>query len=458
MLATLPPPVTSRDDTSAEVNPHYLDRVVEAARTHEFEASEDIVAGNGMKLLAKGARIDAGVRDRLLQHKLRKPLEESMRVADGVTPERFAQEAESLLDEQPLLRALYRSDPSGQGAGGALGPSTIKTLRSLRLGSTLQSLLTVYTEHQPDKLRHAVSVAMLAAGLSRRLDPAHPDQAQALLTAGLCHDVGELYIDPAYLEKGVRLPPEQWKHIAAHPIVAHRLIKDLPEVGPVAAQAVLHHHERQDGFGYPFGLQGAQIALPSQMLGVAERLTGMLEGRIAPLRRADVAVKLVPDEFSRPLLDLVAALCHDAADGEERMPPLPPIDATLARIAHVTALVQRAVDVETALAEEIAHTSPAFKSLLAQSKHRFERIHRALSSTGLDTPAQRDLLGLDHLADERIHLEISFILKEISWRLSELEREILLRIPRLAPADIPVARRMLEWMTTGQAIGVPIAA
>jgi len=62
-------------EASETVNPHYLDNVVATARSHELAASEDIVSGNGVKLIAKGTRIDAAVRDRLLEHKLRRPLE-----------------------------------------------------------------------------------------------------------------------------------------------------------------------------------------------------------------------------------------------------------------------------------------------------------------------------------------------------------------------------------------------
>jgi hypothetical protein len=75
-----------RSDSPQGVSPHYLDRVVATAQAHEVQASEDIIAGNGIKLLAKGARIDAGVRDRLLQHKLRRPLEECVLVTPGVIP------------------------------------------------------------------------------------------------------------------------------------------------------------------------------------------------------------------------------------------------------------------------------------------------------------------------------------------------------------------------------------
>jgi len=48
------------------VNPHYLDHLVATAEQREIEATEDIVSGSGIKLLARGSKISASLRDRLL--------------------------------------------------------------------------------------------------------------------------------------------------------------------------------------------------------------------------------------------------------------------------------------------------------------------------------------------------------------------------------------------------------
>ena len=63
------------ENSPAGVNPHYLEHVVATAEAHEILVTEDIVTETAVKLLVKGARIDAQTRDRLLQHKLQRPLE-----------------------------------------------------------------------------------------------------------------------------------------------------------------------------------------------------------------------------------------------------------------------------------------------------------------------------------------------------------------------------------------------
>jgi hypothetical protein len=116
------------------VNPHYLDHVVATAATHDVEASEDILAGNGIKLLAKGARIDPAVRDRLLEHKLRKPLEDCVQVVGGVVPERFGPIADELLGQHPLLAAVCSNERA---------PPVSESLTRQRLSMPVQSLLTL---------------------------------------------------------------------------------------------------------------------------------------------------------------------------------------------------------------------------------------------------------------------------------------------------------------------------
>lgn len=228
------------------------------AEERPVEATEDIYAANGMKLVAKGYAINRSMRDRLLEHQLVKPLEDCMAVSDGVTGARCAQMAEQLLDTHPALRALDLP-PSA--------PNAVKMMADSTYAGRLQTLLTVYNEHRPGKLAHGVCVSLFALNLAQRASLHDTKDLDVMLLAGLAHDVGELYIDPAYLAPGARLGIKEWRHIAAHPVIAHNLLKDLPGLARPASALILEHHERCDGYGYPLGKRGTQLSLPSQILG-----------------------------------------------------------------------------------------------------------------------------------------------------------------------------------------------
>lgn len=415
------------DHSDAGVNEHYLDRVVEAAGSTSIEATEDILTGAGVKLLAKGAQIDTRTRDRLLQHKLRKPLEWSIRVVDGAAGRPLNRLADELLCRHALLAGVCREQAR----------HVVLAMRDLRLATPIESLLSLYAAQGAKKLEHAVGVSLLATAMILELPTGGEHELHTMLLAGLLHDVGELYIDPTILRSKTRLMPDQWKHIAAHPIIAARVLREMPNgVAPVA-EAVLHHHERLDGFGYPQGLAGSRLPLAGQTLGMAEMLMGLIESGFSPGERASVAVKLVPGEFDRRLLDRVATGANVSSGRSEASQTwLAQQGADLARRSCLLAETLRGLSYSNeAVALWLRGGSAPFRGLIAHVIERLERIRLAFSSTGLDSHGSDDLATRLDAMSPGVHFEVSNVLQEVEWRLREVRREACLRAERLSPQE-----------------------
>ena len=413
----------------SDVNPHYLDHVVKLSETSDIEASEDIVTGSGMKLLAKGTKIDARARERLLEFRLNKPLENMMRVVGGTDPSLFHPLAEQLLARHGLLRGICASVP---------GFDPIAILKALELSDNVRSLLSVYAGQATSKLEHAVGVAVITSALGGSLAANTADTA-ALVIAALTHDVGELYIDPAFLSRGVKLTSQQWKHVATHPIVGSHVLGAMPGAGPRIASVVLAHHERLDGFGYPQGTLGSSLSMAGQMLAVSEMLMGLMESGAHHAQRAAVAMRLVPGEFHRRFIDRVMLGARDGGAVEE--PDAKSLDiATLeTRVSGLTATMAHVRREHLAIEPQMAKFSAPLRALVAHAFTRWDRIGIAFSSTGLDL-----------VADERLHAvlsamsaselnEVSIVLRELEWRLGELERALQIRSELFSPDD---ARRI----------------
>ncbi|MEK8034449.1 HD domain-containing phosphohydrolase [Ideonella sp. DXS29W] len=427
---------------AVEVNHHYLDRVVALSENSGVEASEDIIAGNGMKLLAKGARIDARAKERLLEYKLTKPLESMMRVVEGVGSRKIDRVAESLIDRHPLLSRL---------CGAATGKLLTTSLRDLILTPQVDSLLSLYASQGPSKLDHAVGISLLSAAMGNEIANGPP--MDLMLMSGLLHDVGELYIDPAILSAGgAQLSPQQWKHVAAHPIVGSRVLKDMPGAGPKVAQAVLHHHERLDGFGYPAGLRADALPMAGQVLAMAEMLMGLLEAGQHHAERAEVAVKLIPGEFNRALLDKVATAAHAESKNPKR-----PANGHAELESSISELTERVTAVYGALLRfrqhrdtiqaQLATASAPLQTLLQHALERCHRICMAFSSTGLDSHRPEQLTAELADLDRTVQLEVSLVLRELQWRLWELQREMALRSEQLAPGDSAVVKQFIHITT-----------
>jgi hypothetical protein len=418
----------------SDVNPHYLDHVVKLSETSDIEASEDIVSGTGMKLLAKGARIDARARERLLEFRLTKPLENMMRVVGGTDPAVFHPLAEALLERHALLRGICSTVP---------GFDPIAALKSLALSDNVQSLLSVYAGQATSKLEHCVGVAVVTSALGGSLS-ANPADASTLAIAALTHDVGELYIDPAFLRRDVKLTSQQWKHVATHPIVGSHVLGALPGAGPRIASVVLAHHERLDGFGYPQGTLGTSLSMAGQMLAVAEMLMGLMESGDHHAQRAAVAMRLVPGEFQRRFIDRIFQGARLGDEPSQLDPKKPDLGALEVRVSGLAATVAHARQLHLELEPKMAKFGAPLRALVAHALTRWDRIAIAFSSTGLDL-----------VSDDRLHAvlgamspselsEVGIVLRELEWRIGELERALQIRSELFSPADARQVNDLIE--------------
>ena len=95
--------------------------------------------------------------------------------------------------------------------------------------------------------------------------------------AALFHDIGKYFVPTEVLQKKGRLTPGEYKYIMKHPIDSKRLLSKRfgNEIAAIAEQ----HHERLDGSGYPYSLQGDEICFESRIIAVADALDAMTSDR-----------------------------------------------------------------------------------------------------------------------------------------------------------------------------------
>lgn len=425
---------------AVSVNAHYLDRLVAVADRHGVEATEDIVCGQGIKLVAKGGSIDDRVRERLLQHKLIKPLETMVKVVGGAATRPIDRVADALLHRHALLAGLCDAEVKAR---------VEQAFLDLRLTAPLESLLSLFADQSPRHLEHAVGVSLLAAALLCQ-QPQVEVKLGHMLLAGLMHDVGELYIDPAILGKREQLSPPEWKHVVTHPLVGSSVLRELPGAGHHVADLVLYHHERLDGFGYPYGLRQGRIPAGAQILALAEMLMGVIESGRCPGEHAAVAVKLIPGEFHRPLMERVVRGARIAARSEVVEGHLAPLsDHDLAERAQ--GHLQRIRQLQT-LVSGLQGGGAPLRDLLAQVGERVQRLAQALNSTGLTLNDQGGFSDSLRGADPYTLQEIATVLQELGWRLNELERELPRRAELLPAADAQPLQRALAGLQPAVAL------
>ena len=131
---------------------------------------------------------------------------------------------------------------------------------------------------------------------------------QAIRTAALLHDVGNMAVPEHILSKPDKLTPEEFERVKIHPRVGADILRKVPFGAPVA-DLVLCHHERWDGLGYPAGLRGSAIPIGARILSIADCFSTLQTDRpYRPARTKAEAIAILREfagvAFDPVLVDL----------------------------------------------------------------------------------------------------------------------------------------------------------
>ncbi|MER0448173.1 HD-GYP domain-containing protein [Streptomyces sp. Edi4] len=124
---------------------------------------------------------------------------------------------------------------------------------------------------------HSERVGRASELIARELGMAE-GRLEVIRFAGILHDVGKLGVPTRVLRKDGPLTPEERAVIELHPEYGHEMVRGIGFLGEARA-AILHHHERLDGSGYPYGLVGAQIPEAARVVAVADAFDAMTSTR-----------------------------------------------------------------------------------------------------------------------------------------------------------------------------------
>ncbi|HJS71203.1 MAG TPA: HD domain-containing phosphohydrolase [Acidimicrobiia bacterium] len=137
-------------------------------------------------------------------------------------------------------------------------------------------LIEVMEDVIEDLHGHVHRVSNLSVDLGRGLGLVEED-LDRLALAGVLHDVGKIHMDPGILGKPGPLDPTERDLMERHPELGFAMTRN--RLDPKIAEAILYHHERFDGQGYPFGLAGEAIPILSRIVLVADAFDAMTSTR-----------------------------------------------------------------------------------------------------------------------------------------------------------------------------------
>jgi diguanylate cyclase (GGDEF)-like protein len=143
--------------------------------------------------------------------------------------------------------------------------------------STVRVLSEAIQAKDPFLRGHSEEVSRYVSAVADRLS-IDPKRKEELLFGSLLHDVGKIGISERILLKPGPLSTEERNLVQLHPRIGYRIIHQVPALEPIGL-AVLHHHERYDGNGYPAGLRGEEIPIEARIISVADSFSAMTAER-----------------------------------------------------------------------------------------------------------------------------------------------------------------------------------
>ena len=245
----------------AEPSPAFLQAVVDLGATQTVTTSQAIFNTQGVKLLEGGAKVDQGLYDRLVSHRLSRPLDECVRAEPSVDGKLLREAAQAAMERWPFFAQLAPTAVARE--------SLLRLIAALPLPKPIALHLDLARNSRPGLFTHSILMALLCAYLAGQSEGSTRDDVADAAAAGLLHDMGMLHIDPALLDADERLSGNRLNPVYVHPLTSSMLIDRFDAYPKPVARAVVEHHERLDGSGYPRGLRrrGDQPARPDRRPG-----------------------------------------------------------------------------------------------------------------------------------------------------------------------------------------------
>lgn len=124
---------------------------------------------------------------------------------------------------------------------------------------------------------HSRRVSDMACFLCQKLGISH-EETQEIHISGHLHDIGKIGVPDRVLLKPEKLNDEEWELMKKHPEIGADILSKSPHFSRIAA-IILHHHERWDGKGYPFGAKGTEIPIGARIIAVCDSIDAMASAR-----------------------------------------------------------------------------------------------------------------------------------------------------------------------------------
>lgn len=225
-------------------------------------------------------------------------------------------ELEKELIQEHFNKAVkdYRKEFNAWRAG--IKPDIVKVrsimlplIESFSKEKKLLTMLNDFSNPENYQYQHSIAVGILASAICKEMGYPVGQTLQLGIAGGLA-DCGMAKIDLSIIKKSAFLTNDEYSEVKKHPLYSYQMIRDTPLLREELKMAIVQHHERLDGSGYPRGDKSEKITVFAQILAVADVYHAMTSERVYRTKESPFKVieMLMEEEFGKFDIKVVHAL------------------------------------------------------------------------------------------------------------------------------------------------------
>lgn len=424
---------------------HYVLAVVRMGDRRHVYANQAIFTTNRIKLVDRGMKVDSALYERLVSHKLIPRIDECLSVEGAVTQTTLQEYARDLLKNDPVFAVIQKEKRARE--------KILRAIEDIPLMPPLAFKLTLAGDQRPEVYDHSMRIALIALFLAIKSYFFTQKDLVTFAAAAIFHDLGILHVPPELIREGRRLAKSERHYLYTHPITACMLLKEFSAYHPEISRTVFEHHERLDGSGYPRGLKSDEICLGAQILMLAEVASPVFEhgAKAQTAVKLSILLRLNQRKFNEDLSARLIAILQSMATG-----PGGPEGARTTG-AGVAAFERKLSDVELVLQNwhttRCAFPEPGGEKaqpLVAIIDERIRGLKHSLQFAGVDLEDTSVVTGIGR-ADQEALRELSLVVTETHWQLSEIVYEAQRRLGDAACWETD-PQPVLDWLTSSEQV------
>jgi HD-GYP domain-containing protein (c-di-GMP phosphodiesterase class II) len=167
--------------------------------------------------------------------------------------------------------------------------------------------------------QHPIVVGLLSGFIGMKMHLEKGDWLQVAL-AGCLADCGMAKINPAIVFKNAPLTLQEYLEVKKHPVYSYKMVRNISVLRKAVKIAILEHHERLDGSGYPFG-ESEKIPLFAKIIGIADIFHAMTSERLyrnkqSPYKVLEMVLEENFGKFDISILKILTMAIVDFSTGD----------------------------------------------------------------------------------------------------------------------------------------------